>query len=219
MEIPAVIEKELQKRPPRHVANRRGTWGEVAPWLFLLIPHFWVAIAAPILFFALVLDTFAVQPIPGKVTGHQVTYTKKSGTKYHVSYEFTDAGKLSKASSPVKLTRYESLKDGDAVTVYTLPGLPWFMPRLEQESSTPIGILIFLAIWCLIWCGCTFSVVFLMLDQPLRSKRLTKHGTPSLATITEVKNNRGRRNDNYKVFYTYEARTVDKKRTRRSQPI
>lgn len=212
METPPTIERELQRKPPRHIANRAGKWGIVRPWLFLLIPHFWIAVAAPIVFFALVLDTFVVEPIPGKVIAHHEYYSKKSDTtSYSITYEFTASGKSNKSSNTVAQSRYESLKDGDSVTVYAMPGFPWFMPRLQQESSTPIGILIFLAIWCLVWCGCMFSIAFVMLDQPLRSRALTKQGIPALATITNVQNNRGRRNDNYKVLYTYEAKIIDKK--------
>ena len=210
MDTPPTIEHELQRKPPRQIVNRNGKWGDVVPWLFLLIPHFWIAIIAPFAWFTFVINAFCAEPMPAKVTRHHMGHSK-GNTTYRISYEIDSNNTITKGQGTVDKSQYDSLKVGDNLTVYTLRWMPWFSPRLEKDVSSVFAVLAFLTFWCLLWCGITFSVVFAMLDQPLRSKWLVKYGTPLLATIKEVQMTKGRNSNNYKLLYEYEAKTVDKK--------
>lgn len=210
MDTPAVIEKELHRKPPRRVINRDGKWGSVRPWLLILLPHFWIAVIAPFVWFALLLDTFVALPIPGTVTAHRQQLGKKNNSVYYLlDYEFKTFNKTTKSFNQVDKTRYDSLKDGDQVTVYGLPWLPWFSPRLVKDGN--YGIFVFATVWCSIWCGCMFGILYAMLNQPLRCRYLTRSGTPILATINSIQTVRGQKSNAYKVCYTYQAKTIDKK--------
>ncbi|MBS1953281.1 MAG: hypothetical protein JST89_03790 [Cyanobacteria bacterium SZAS-4] len=207
---PAVIEKELLKKAPRRIVNRNGKWGDIAPWLILLLPHVWVAVIAPLAWLGIMANAFAAEPFAAKITNlHQGRYKNKD--TYTIAYEFSVDNKVTKAHAKVDKSRFESLKDGDTITIYTARWFPWYAPRLEKDPTSMLPILAFLTVWCLIWCGAMFGIVFAVLDQPLRSKHLAKYGIPTLATVEEIRSMQGRTSKNYQILYKYEAKTVDKK--------
>lgn len=210
MDTPPAIEKELLRKPPRRVVNRNGKWGDFAPWLIFLLPHVWIAVIAPFAWLAFVANTFGAEPLPAKVTHRHQGHYKNKDT-YTITYELDLNNKITKGHAKVDQSRYEALKDGDTLTVYTTRWLPWFSPRLEQDPVAMLPVLAFITVWCLIWCGAMFGIVFAILDQPLRSKYLAKNGIPILATITDVQVTKGRSSTNYQVLYEYDAKTVDKK--------
>lgn len=210
MDTAPTIEKELLRKPPRKVVNRNGKWGDIAPWLILLLPHVWIAVIAPIAWLGFVVTAFGAEPFPAKVTSLRQVRVKNKDT-YTIAYEIDINNAITKSNARVDQSRYESLKDGDTITVYTTRWLPWFAPRLEKNPVTMLPVLAFLTAWCLIWCGSMFGIVFAMLDQPLRSKYLTQYGIPVLATIDDVQATKGRSGRNYQIMYEYEAKTTDKK--------
>lgn len=207
---PAVIEKELLKKAPRRVVNRNGKWGDIAPWLILLLPHVWIAVIAPVVWLGFVVSAFGAEPFPAKVTNLHQGHSKKKDT-YTIAYELNVDNKITKGHARVEKDRFDSLKDGETITVYTTRWLPWLAPRLEQDPVNMLPVLAFLTVWCLVWCGGMFGIVFAMLDQPLRSKRLAKCGIPLLATVNDIRPMQGRTSRNYQIVYAYEAKTVDKK--------
>lgn len=210
MDKTPTIEKELLKKTPRSVVNRDGKWADFRPWLILLLPHVWIAIIAPFAWLGFVANAFGAQPFPAKVTSLSQGHSKNKST-YTVAYEIDVNNAITKGKARVGQSQYESMRDGDTITVYTTRWMPWFAPRLEKDPVTMLPVLAFLTVWCLLWCGAMFGIVFAMLDQPLRSKRLAKYGIPVLATVDELKSTQGRGSKNYEILYHYEAKAIDKK--------
>lgn len=214
MEKSHSIEPELETKRPRRIVNRDGKWGSVRPWLIMLLPHVWVAVIAPFAWFLIFLNAVAVQPMAATVVSHHEHQSKKHPS-YSITCSIVSDGVTKNGNCNVDKTQYESLKDGDTVTIYALPGVPMFSPRLEKDTGKQLAILGFISVWCLIWCGCCFSLVYAVLNQPLRSRFLTRHGAPITGTLTDLKTNRGRKNFNYSVTYTYQTKYADKKTNRK----
>ena len=204
------IEPELQRAIPRLAQNRDGKWGEIRPWLVFLIPHVWIAVAAPI-FFALILSVALFsEPFVGTVTAKSQHLSSKRVMQYSLGYKYNIDGKATSGESNVSSERYETTAVGDAITIYTLKMLPGFMPRLQYDS-TVWSVVVFAAVWTLIWCSITFVFVSTVIGQFLRSKWLVKNGAVTTATIDDVRSNRGRNGMRHQVIYSFRAKSTDAK--------
>lgn len=210
MEKQHEIEPELERKPPRRVVNRDGKWGSVRPWLIFLVPHVWIAVVAPFAWFVIYLNAVAVQPISATVVSHHERQSRKKPL-YSITCSIVSGGMTREGDCNVDETQYKSLQDGDTITVYALPWLPIFSPRLEKDTEKQLGILAFVSVWCLVWCGCCFSLVYAALVPPLRSRSLTRHGTPITGTLIDLKTSRGRSNAIYTVTYSYQIKCLEKK--------
>jgi hypothetical protein len=211
MDTPVLIENELQRKPPRETQNRGGTWGALQPFLIFLLPHVWIAVIAPFVLVFIILDAIAAEPFPGQVTEHRTYVSRKGGTTQSISAEFKVGDKVYKANENVNQERYQSIHDGDPITVYALRTAPSFSPRFESNAQGAWGIVAFATFWTVTWCSITFSIVWVVISQPLRSRYLVKNGIAVTGKLNSVREDRSRNRITYKALYTYEAKQTDSK--------
>jgi hypothetical protein len=207
MDVFVPAEFELQRRPPRSARNREGKWGDLKPYLIFLVPHIWIAIAAPFVLFSLYYQAFAAEPLAGKVVSHATHHSKNGGGYYHLQGTFDIGEKQYNFDDTVSRAQYETAHDGDPITVYATRLNP-SSPRLKKEAD--LGALLFATVWTFGWCGGCFAIIWVVLSQPLRSKSLVKIGIVTPGTLTGIREQRGKGSMTYYAKYSYSAKQNDK---------
>ncbi|HEY9759676.1 MAG TPA: DUF3592 domain-containing protein [Oculatellaceae cyanobacterium] len=203
-------ELALQRQPPRNVEHRQGTWGKVKPFFWFLLPHTWIAVAAPVFLCFYLTSLVVAEPFPGTVTSLQVRQGKKS-TYNNVQATYTVDDTTYNMSADVDSARFNALHEGEPISIYAVRSFPKFMPRLDKCGDNELKMSIFLTIWVAFWDSIVGGMLYVAIMKPLKRKSLVQCGTAVQGTITRVWQRRGRNNTYHHVDYTFPFRKTDKK--------
>jgi hypothetical protein len=198
------IEPELQRATPREVHCRDGWWGTIRPlWIFLL-PHTWIAVAAPFFLLTFYVEALFPDKLPGTVTG-QSSYYSKSVLHHQVKYRFMVDDTPHTGTHNISDNEQEAYPVGREVTVKVLKFLPDFNPQLEGSNGDWV-VLPFATLWVTIWCGVMFPVMWMTIMPPLKSKHLCRIGKAVSGTVSNVETIYGSRGSaTHCAHYSYSA--------------
>lgn len=207
------IERELQRPIPREVKCRDGKWGAIRPFMVLLLPHTWIAVLAPFVLLILYVQAF----FPDKVTAtviEQTRHLSKTRLSYSIKFKYKVDGKEYSGTQAVSEDIWNSLPEGQTVTVNTNRLAPAFEPSIEGTRSD-LFVIPFATLWATMWCGIMYAIVWNAIEPPLRSRSLCINGKAVKGELVKIEVRTGR-STSHIAHYTYAA--IDRS-TGRTSPV
>lgn len=206
-----IIEQELRQTVPRQIKTRAGLWGDIKPFLWILVPHTWIAVAAPFVLVWFFMSYFYPEvTTEGTVTRHYTSVNSKGAKVQHVVYRYAAKGNNYTNDESVSAGLYNKVDNGSSIVPVLATRNPLdgsYVAHIPNGESIMFPF-VFFTVWCVVWCTFTGFFVWGCCAPYLRSSHLVRFGTPAVGSITDKRMKKvGRDRPIPMIEYTYEAKT------------
>ena len=208
-----IIERELRQTLPRRVRNKGGLWGALKPFWWVLLPHTWIAVVAPLVFVWMLLAEYLPEVrTQATVTRHYTSASSKGKQSKHVVYKYTIKGHDYDNEESVPDDVYADVESGNQAVAIAASRNPLngsYVAHIPNHAMEAFMIS-FGTVWCTIWCACIGAFAWGSCGSFLRSSRLVSKGVAVGGKITEATMTKGSKGAQIPTInFTYEARVRD----------
>lgn len=182
-----IFERELKLSTPRQIKNRNGLVGAIKPFWWLILPHTWIAIAAPLVYAWLVISQISPEiRTEARVINHYTSVSSKGNSSNNVVYRYNVNGLEREGTESVDSEIYNRIENGQNTIPIGLTRNPLDGAYVVTIPGNDTFLIVFGAVWCTVWCGAIGSIAWFSCSPALLSTKLVRSGIPAEGTITNT---------------------------------